>query len=422
MCPAQYFFRQGEICSQPDPGIRGPDNPRPKMLGSPSPRSALPKPLPVVCLPQDEDIRQVPRLISWNVTSRCNLKCSHCNMDAGSRSPRPELTTPEGKMLIDQIADAVGRSGNLPLLILTGGEPLLREDILELCSYGSRLDIRIALVTNGCLISPMHAKRLKESGLSKVAVSLDSSSPAVHDRSRGQKGAWEGAVAGIKACSGCGLPVQINTTITPENYNDLDSLLALGEHLGVRDFRLFFLVPTGRGKTRIDPSPHQYERLIGSMLLRTETTGVHIRPTCAPQFVRVAKQMGMTKCAYGHGCLAGKSYCTVSPTGDVTPCPRLPIRLGNIRSESFGNIWATSPVLASLRDTGQLQGKCGRCEYRGICGGCRARAYGAGHRDSVTCGRIYDPGKRNGNYLGPDPWCPYEPGTGMGPGTMPKSD
>lgn len=328
-----------------------------------------------------------PRIISWNVTARCNLACAHCYIDADEHGSSGELDTIEGMALIDQIA-AVGR----PILVLSGGEPLLRPDIFELAEYASGCGLAVAMGTNGILITDAVAGRVKNAGIRKVAVSLDSTDPGVHDTFRGTSGAWEKAVAGIRSLGRAGVPVQIHATLSGSDVTGIDGIIALGKDLGVRDYQFFFLVPTGRGEGLAAAPPEAHEAAIARILAHAREPGLSVRPTCAPQFVRVAARMGLDPSQWGRGCIAGTAYCRVTPTGDLTPCPYLPVPVGNIRERPFGDIWYGSGLLAALRDPDLLGGKCGRCEYRRICGGCRARAYGSG------------------DILAEDPCCPYEPG------------
>jgi len=214
---------------------------------------------------------------------------------------------------------------------------------------------------------------------------------------------------GIHACMQAGIGVQLHTTVTPENCHELERIIDLGDDLGIRNFQIFFLVPTGRGRSVADVSPQEYESLLRRILLKIAASDLAIRPTCAPQFMRIASQMGIRKDGWTRGCIAGRSYCRITPSGEVTPCPYLPLGLGNIRDRPLKEIWHASEVLQRLRDPDALEGRCGRCEYRGICGGCRARAYGL-TGGIAACGGTA--GSGGGNYLADDPWCPYEPAAG----------
>jgi len=338
-----------------------------------------------------------PALISWNVTYRCNLRCAHCYMDAGDGGGTPELSTGEAKMLIDQVA----QTGS-PVMILSGGEPLMRDDIFEIAGYGTHRGLRMVIGTNGTLIDGRTAVRLAGAGIRKAAISLDSADPGVHDRFRGVTGAWERAVAGIEACSDAGIPVQVHMTVTLQNHRELEAITEFGEELGVHDFQFFFLVPTGRGKEVVDISPEMYEALIREILRLRAERDLSIRPTCAPQYVRIASTMDLPVAEGERGCIAGIRYCRIDPGGEVTPCPYLPLGLGNIRKTSFAEIWNGSEVFRNLRSGDALTGKCGACEYRSACGGCRARAYG-----------LTEEGSQAGDYLAEDPWCLYEPESGV---------
>ena len=347
-----------------------------------------------------------PRLISWNMTFKCNLKCAHCYIDAREREGKEELSTDEGKLLIDQIVE-VGK----PVIIMSGGEPLLRNDFFELARYGTEKGLRMSMGTNGTLITDQTARRLKYAGIKKVAISLDSSTPEGHDEFRGVKGSWNRVIKGIKACIRNNIDVQINTTITQQNYNEVDDIMALAEKLGAKDFHPFFLVPTGRGRKIEDISPVMYEKMIRGVLEKGAKYSLNVKPTCAPQFMRIAEQEGLELKRRVRGCIAGLSYCRIYPTGEVTPCPYLPIKLGNIKERTFKDIWFNSEILKALRDFNKLKGKCGICEYREICGGCRARAYGLTSNFLDVCGGLHKPTELKGDYLAEEPWCIYQPKT-----------
>jgi AdoMet-dependent heme synthase len=349
----------------------------------------------------------LPRIISWNTTLRCNLKCPHCYIDADSGGQiKEELTTDQGKMLIDQIAEV-----SKPLLIFSGGEPLLRDDIYELARYATGRGMTVVMGSNGTLITDPVAQKLKEAGVKAVAVSIDSTDPGRHDAFRGMPGAWDRAMHGIDACVRNGIRVQVNTTATTQNFREVELVMDLAAQHGASSFHLFFLVPTGRGTAISDISPAMYEDLISRALetMNQCRNNLIIRPVCAPQFVRITAEKGIDLKEQGRGCIAGLSYCRIYPTGEVTPCPYLPVSLGNILDTDFSRIWFKSPVLAKLRDFTNLEGKCGICEYRDACGGCRARAYGV-TAPVDSCSGLRAPGEPGGNFLAEEPWCPYQPG------------
>jgi radical SAM protein with 4Fe4S-binding SPASM domain len=297
------------------------------------------------------------------------------------------------------------------LLILSGGEPLLRGDVFELIQYGTSKGLRMGLGSNGSLINDTVAKRLKEAGVKTVSISLDSSIPEKHDDFRGVKGSWQKAVQAITALSQNGLLVQVNTTVTQQNQGEIDDIMSLAEKLGVENFHLFFLVPTGRGTKIADISPSMYEGMIKSTFTNTRKHRLNVRPSCAPQFMRIAQDAGLDMRQWIRGCIAGLYYCRVYPNGDITPCPYLPIKLGNIREKTFSEIWFNSEVFKNLRNFNMLKGKCGACEYRSTCGGCRARAYGLSSDFIDFCGDLHEPAELRGDYLKEDPWCVYQPKT-----------
>jgi radical SAM protein with 4Fe4S-binding SPASM domain len=346
----------------------------------------------------------VPLILSWNITRKCNLKCPHCYINSTNQEPVNELSTEEAKNLIDQICEV-----SRPLLILSGGEPLLRQDIYELVRFGASKGLKMGLGSNGSLIDDVAAKKLKEAGIETVSISLDSNIPKQHDEFRGVKGSWEKAVNAIKALRENGVLVQVNTTVTQQNYDQIDDIMSLAEKLGVENFHLFFLVPTGRGVKIADISPAKYESMIKTTFAKAAKHKLNVRPSCAPQFMRIAKDMDLDMSRWIRGCIAGLYYCRVYPNGDITPCPYLPIKLGNIRENQFKKIWFNSEMFKNLRDFDALKGKCGACEHRTVCGGCRARAYGLSSDFIDYCGDLHEPADLKGDYLTEDPWCVYQP-------------
>ena len=351
------------------------------------------------------DTVSAPRIISWNITLRCPLRCSHCYVDAGDKEIAGVLSTQEAFAVIDQIR-ATGR----PIVVLSGGEPLLREDVYDIARYGTEQGLRMVMGTSGYLIDGETAGKLRDAGIRAVAISLDSKDPSVHDSFRGLDGVWERAVAAIGHCRDAGIGVQINMSVMRSAMSEVEDVIDLGTSLGVRDYQLFFPIPTGRAR-QIEPrSPEEYEDLIRQILIRYRDSDLNIRPTCAPQFRRIADELGIHNPAWGRGCLAGITYCRIFANGDVTPCPYLPVSAGNVRTIPFSEIWNNSPLFTALRNPDLLTGKCGHCNFKTICGGCRARAYRREDAASpLWCDGLATPEAVSGECCGEDPWCPYQP-------------
>lgn len=344
------------------------------------------------------------KLISWNITRRCNLHCRHCYLPAAYKDENtsgtntsPELSTQEALQVIDQIAIVNPEV----LLILSGGEPILRKDIYELAEYASGKGMMVVLGSNGLLINNEVALKLRQKGVSGVSISLDSINPEIHDSIRSLEGAWESAVEAISICQGNGLAVQVNTVVTKNNYDEIPKLVQYSKTLGVKVFSPFFLICTGRGEEVTDITPEQYEQILSFIVeSRGRYNGMMIRTRCAPTFRRILYQSNsqspLLKMDTGR-CMAGIDYCRITPEGDVTPCPYMQLSVGNIKVENFKDLWENSREFNSLRNP-SLKGKCKLCEYRLICGGCRARAF-ASYKD----------------YMEEDPWCIYTP---KGEGTI----
>jgi len=340
------------------------------------------------------------RLLAWETTRRCNLACLHCRAAAGSGPYPGELTTDEGIKLLDDLA-AMGPV----VVILTGGEPLLREDIYDLAAYGTRKGHRMVMAVNGTLLTPQIAARLKDVGIQRLSISLDGATAPSHDRLRAVPGAFEGALAGIAAAREAGLPFQINTTVIRPNLTELPAIHELALKLEAAAHHVFILVPTGRGEEIRDQllSPREYEETLSWLLARQKEGRLFIKPTCAPQYYRLWRQDAaargekITAPTHGmeamtKGCLGGQGFAFVSYKGQVQPCGYLDLSAGDIRERPFPEIWEHSELFRQLRAVDDYRGKCHTCQYRKVCGGCRARAY------ALT-----------GDVLAEDPICPYEP-------------
>jgi len=340
------------------------------------------------------------RLVAWELTKACNLVCKHCRAEAIDKPLPEELTTEEGKNILDNIA-----SFSRPIIILTGGEPLLREDILNLAAYGTKIGLRMVLATNGTLLDDYWVKELKKVGIKRVSISIDGATAKSHDDFRGVPGAFDKTLAGIDALKKGKIDFQINTTVTKTNLGEIADIQRMAIELGAVAHHIFLFVPMGRGRTikKEVITPQEYEEVLSWLVEQRKKALIQVKATCAPQYYRIlrqkAKEIGekVTFEAYGldavtRGCLAGMGFCFISSTGRVQTCGYLDIECGHIRKAPLSEIWEKSPVFLKLRDKSQYKGKCGYCEFWQVCGGCRARAF------ALT-----------GDYLNEEPMCLYQP-------------
>lgn len=387
-----------------------------------------------------------PRLIFWEVTKGCNLRCIHCRATATELQSPNDLTTGRALEIIKQIADFAN-----PILVLSGGEPLYRHDIFDLARYATESGIRVALATNGTLVTKDIAKKIVDSGVKRVSISLDGADAMTHDSFRGIPGAFDAAVYGMKNLQERGMSVQINMTIAKHNAKQLPSVLDLARRLGADALHTFLLVPVGCGVDIAEEqmvSPREYEQMLNWFYDQSKQGDIELKATCAPHYFRVVRQRraqerreaiaagtltygdGSAPAAIGptdmtmpgsnavvikakgrhtghptghpggdpamntmtKGCLAGTGVCFISHEGEVFPCGYLPVLAGDLKKQPFSEIWNNSTTFEQLRDTGNLKGKCGCCEFRNVCMGCRARAFAA-----------------TGDMLDPEPFCIYEP-------------
>jgi heme b synthase len=345
----------------------------------------------------------IPRLIFWELTKRCNLKCVHCRAEAGEADYR-EMGTDEIKKAIDEIA-----SFAKPIMVLTGGEPLYRGDIFDIARHVASRGLRAALATNGTLIDGMLAAEIKASGIERVSISIDGADAATHDGFRGIEGCFAEALRGAAHLRNAGLEFQFNTTITRRNVAGFEKVLSLAIGSGARALHVFMLVPVGCGAEIAGTdmlSGEEYERVLNRLYELSRDTGFDIKATCAPHYYRIIRQRARGEgrkitfetdglSAVTRGCLAGTGVCFISHRGDVQPCGYLPLVAGNVRNTHFREIWEKSELFNGLRDFSRLTGKCGECEYVAFCGGCRARAYyetGSPYDEEPYCG--YEPARR----------------------------
>lgn len=307
-------------------------------------------------------------IVSWMTTNECNLKCKHCYQDANTKQEN-ELSTSEAFTMIDQIAKA-----GFKIMIFSGGEPLLRPDIFDLVAYATSKGLRPVFGTNGILITEEVAHRLKECGAMAMGISIDSLDPAKHDDFRGLENAHALTLQGIENCKKAGLPFQIHTTVVDWNRGEICDITDFAQELGAIAHYVFFLIPVGRGVYIKETSLEvmENEELLRAIMAKQAQTSIDIKPTCAPQFTRVAKQMGVDT-RFSRGCLAGLTYCVIGSEGIVRPCAYMLEEAGDVRKTPFDEIWRNSKVFNTLR-TQAYSGACGTCDYKDGCGGCRARA------------------------------------------------
>ena len=342
-------------------------------------------------------------MVAWEVTRSCNLACIHCRASSVLGPYEGELNTSACLKLIDGIA-----AFSEPVVILTGGEPLLRKDIFDIAAYGTTKGLRMVMATNGTLITEDAVGKMVSSGIKRVSISIDGADADRHDAFRRVPGAFEGAMRGIEIMKNGGMEFQINTTITQANLDQLRDIHDLALGIGAAAHHIFLLVPTGRGKDLADQaiSPNTYEETLEWFHEQSETCPIQLKATCAPHYYRILHQKkqhqhqshkqttgaGHPLNAMTRGCLGGSAFCFISHVGQVQPCGYLEIDCGRVTEQGFEDIWKQSRVFAELRDLSLYEGKCGQCEFIRVCGGCRARAY-----------------ELTGNYLAEEPFCIYEP-------------
>lgn len=340
------------------------------------------------------------RLVAWEVTRSCNLACVHCRAAALDRPYPDELSTVECFKLLDEISVFAS-----PIIILTGGEPLLRPDIFEIASYGAGKGFRMTMAINGTLLTKEKVAAMRDSGIQRISISLDGATALSHDAFRQVPGAFEGALRGIRYAREGGLDFQINTTITQQNLHELAAIQELAVTEGAVAHHIFLLVPMGRGKNIEEQgiNANQYEQTLHWFYDQRERVPLQLKATCAPHYYRILRQRAKSDGkrvdyatfgldAMSRGCLGGTGFAFVSHVGDVQPCGYLELNCGNVKETPFREIWNESAVFRKLRNPDEYEGKCGRCEYIRVCGGCRARAY-----------------ETTGNYMAEEPLCLYQP-------------
>lgn len=344
----------------------------------------------------------MPKWIAWEVTKRCNLRCIHCRSSSDMEAPEGIFTTEESYRLIDDISGFAK-----PVLVLSGGEPLLRKDIFDIATYGTKKGLRMCLATNGTLIDDEVCEKIKVSGIRIVSLSLDGSTKEIHDDFRKQEGAFEGTINGAKLLRKHGIEFIINSSFTKRNKDEIANTYRLAKDLGATAWYMFMIVPTGRGEEIISeliPKEDYDEILDWHYHMEKNEKDILVRPTCAPHYYRIVLQKSKEdgekferrnlKFSTGgaKGCIAGQLIAFIDIDGNVKPCSYFLRSAGNLKEKSFREIWEESELFSEMRDFKRYKGRCGSCEYIGVCGGCRARA------DAVY-----------GDYLEEEPFCTYIP-------------
>ena len=354
------------------------------------------------------------RLVFWETTAGCNLECVHCRrIDVSKQLMRNDLSTDESRQFITGLA-AFAK----PILVLSGGEPLFRPDIFQIAQHAGQCGLTVALATNGTLITDTVAGQIVDAGIRRVAISIDGADETTHDAFRRQPGSLAAALNGFRFLKQRGMSLQINCTVTKHNVNQVDLLYDKVVALGADALHLFMLVPVGCGvqiaEANMLPAT-EYERVLNWMYDKSKLRQLHLKATCAPHYFRIMRQRAASEhirieASHSHGkpqgpghhhdmsamtkgCLAGSAICFVSHTGEVFPCGYLPVSAGNVKKQALRDIWESAEVFRRLRNPDELEGKCGCCEFKKVCLGCRARAF-------------YE---ADGNYMAEEPYCIYEP-------------
>lgn len=337
-----------------------------------------------------------PLVLVWELTQACDLACKHCRADAQPDRHPDELTTAEGRRLLEDVA----AFGDDQLLVLSGGDPLARPDTIDLIEYGTDLGLRVTITPSGtCSLTPDRVHELAEAGIRRMALSFDGAAPTSHDGFRKEDGSFEQTMVAATAAREVGLPLQINTTVCAETVDSLPAISELVSDLGAVLWSVFFLVPVGRGRVLEPVTPEAAESVMRWLAEVAEAEPFGVKTTEAPQYRRVcSQQRSATQSGDADrptrrgGVIAGDGFVFVSHTGAVYPSGFLPASVGSVRDTPITDLYRTAPLLRRLRDRDQLVGKCGSCGFRHVCGGSRSRAFAY-----------------TGDPLESDPLCPYIP-------------
>ena len=355
------------------------------------------------------DFNQTPFTVAWEVTRACAYACIHCRAEAQPKRDPRELTTDEGFRLIDELVE-VGR----PILIVTGGDPMMRPDLLDLIRYTAARGLRVALSPTATkLVTLERLREARDAGVARIQMSLDGSRPEVQDAFRGRPGSFQRTLEILDDIRSAGISLQVGTTVSRYNVDDLDAIARVVGEYGTVMWSLFFLVPTGRGRREDMISPEEHERVFNWLYDLSKTAPFDVRTTAAQHYRRVviqrrrqeatSSETGLLVTGAGYsfadglgqsnrGVNDGNGFAFISHTGDVCPSGFLPLPGGNVRDKPFAEIYRNSTLFRDLRDYSGLKGKCGVCDFRDVCGGSRARAYAV-----------------SGDYLESDPYCVYQP-------------
>ncbi|HEY8310982.1 MAG TPA: TIGR04053 family radical SAM/SPASM domain-containing protein, partial [Gemmatimonadaceae bacterium] len=349
-----------------------------------------PNPAPVVSSTRpsirNTDFNESPFIVIWETTQACDLACLHCRASAQPARDRGELDTAEAKRLMDTV-----RQFGKPLFVLTGGDPLKRDDTVELVQHGTSIGLRMAMTPSGTpLMTPDVLGHLRDAGLARLAVSLDGSNAAIHDRFRGVSGSFEWTVGMLDAAHKLGLSTQINTTVSSHNLHDVEPIVQFITTLGIALWSVFFIVPTGRARTSDLTTADEFERVFHRLYDLSKTAPFDIKTTAAPHYRRVVLQRQVAERRSGEregaatpltagvgfsladgvgrarGVNDGNGFLFISHRGDIYPSGFLPVSAGNVRTHDVVDVYRNSPLFRDLRDTDRLEGKCGVCEYRTI--------------------------------------------------------
>ncbi len=344
-----------------------------------------------------------PKWIAWEITRRCNLSCVHCRSSSDPEvASHPDFTYEQAVQVLDDIASYAS-----PVVVLSGGEPLLRPDVFDIARYGTGKGLRMCLATNGTLVTEETCKNILEADIKMVSLSLDGATAATHDNFRNQQGAFAGTMEAIRLFNVHNIPFLVNSSFTLRNRHEIADIYKLVKGLGATAWYMFMIVPTGRGEDIMEeliPDDIYEEILDWHYEVEKQENDLLMRPTCAPHYYRLvrekAREEGNTfkrrnlKFSTGgsKGCLAGQLICLIDVDGEVLPCSYFPKSAGNIFELGLKEIWENSQLFLSLRDFKSYKDNCGQCEYVNVCGGCRARAYAV-----------------SGDYLAQEPYCSYIP-------------